>query len=144
MRLPAGASAGRLDVWCAACSSSSGAAQPADFSGLLSSQAVLGGGSGAAAVVLVLDAAVLPAAEAAGDAGLTTARRLQQAKAKAGAGCSLTVKGQAYSFASCAPLEYPVEPYTMTMHTSVEAAPNGGGALLRVGLSARTKGGWAG
>lgn len=72
-------------------------------------------------------------------AATADARRQLQATCTPG----LKVKGKDYAFDACQDVKPPfaVNGYSLTVHTAVE--PDGKGSLLRVGLSAQTKG-WVG
>lgn len=57
-------------------------------------------------------------------------------------GCSVAVGGTTHTFASCSRLGRS-NSYTLTVHSSVEPGAGGAGAVLRMGMVASVRGGWA-
>jgi hypothetical protein len=130
-----------VEVWCRSCRAG-GSGQ--EVTGTVGRQAVQGSGPDAVGmVVLVLEGAVLRGSDdglqpATASAGATTARRLQAA---APASCELTLGGQVHSFASCTQAVATAS-HSLTIYTTV--VPDGAGSVVRMGMAAKTGGGWAG
>ncbi len=126
----------RLELWCRACRRADGS----QLSGRLSAQPLEGGAAGV--LVVLLRGAALPGDAAAREPAATTAASQRRALQQSASNCTVTVGGTTHTFASCSPVggsNY----YTMTVHSSVEPGPGGAGAVLRMGMVASVRGGWA-
>lgn len=126
----------RLELWCRACRSADGT----QLHGQLSSQRLDGGVAGV--LVVLLRGAALPGDRAApggdGAASASPRRSLQQSPGS----CSVAVGGTTHTFASCSPLTRS-NTFTLTVHSTVEPGAGGAGAVLRMGMVASARGGWA-